>query len=135
VVILGIFLITSYNSLVKYRNWVEESWSQIDVQLKRRHDLIPNLVNTVKGYRTDRKSTRLNSSHVSISYAVFCLKIINAPWFWFSFFARPHSRLMISWIAIARRTDSSVGVVIASSYALVWRLVQLSYIAINALSV
>jgi hypothetical protein len=38
-----------------------------------------------------------------------------APWLGFSFFARPHSRLMMSWIAIARRTDSSVGVVIASS--------------------
>ncbi|HLR09369.1 MAG TPA: LemA family protein [Bacillota bacterium] len=57
VVILGIFLITSYNSLVKYRNWVEESWSQIDVQLKRRHDLIPNLVNTVKGYAKHEKET------------------------------------------------------------------------------
>src|SRR5699024_1656603 len=57
VVILGIFLITSYNSLVKYRNWVEESWSQIDVQLKRRHDLIPHLVNTVKGYAKHEKET------------------------------------------------------------------------------
>src|SRR5699024_4990208 len=57
VVILGMFLITSYNSLVKYRNWVEESWSQIDVQLKRRHDLIPNLVNNVKGYDKHQKVT------------------------------------------------------------------------------
>src|SRR5690625_3075757 len=57
VVIIGLFLITSYNSLVKYRNWVKESWSQIDVQIKRRHDLIPNLVNTVKGYAKHEKET------------------------------------------------------------------------------
>src|SRR5690625_3047120 len=54
---IGIYLMTTYNSLIKYRNWVKESWSQIDVQLKRRHDLIPNLVNTVKGYATHEKET------------------------------------------------------------------------------
>lgn len=57
VVIIGIYLMITYNSLVKYRNWVKESWSQIDVQLKRRHDLIPNLVNTVKGYATHERET------------------------------------------------------------------------------
>lgn len=57
IVLIGLFLIASYNSLVKYRNWVRESWSQIDVQLKRRHDLIPNLVKTVKGYATHEKET------------------------------------------------------------------------------
>ena len=41
--------------------------------------------------------------------------MMKLPWLGFSFLARPHSRLMMSWIAIARRTDSSVGVVIASS--------------------
>lgn len=46
-----------YNSLVKYRNWVDESWAQIDVQLKRRYDLIPNLVETVKGYASHEKET------------------------------------------------------------------------------
>ncbi|MGM8365970.1 LemA family protein [Virgibacillus sp. W0181] len=57
IVIIGIYLMTTYNSLIKYRNWVKESWSQIDVQLKRRHDLIPNLVNTVKGYATHEQET------------------------------------------------------------------------------
>lgn len=46
-----------YNSLVRVRNQVRNAWSQIDVQLKRRHDLIPNLVETVKGYAAHEKST------------------------------------------------------------------------------
>jgi len=57
VVILVIYVIVSYNGLVKLRNWVKESWSQIDVQLKRRHDLIPNLVETVKGYAKHEQET------------------------------------------------------------------------------
>lgn len=57
IVIVGLFAISTYNSLIKYRNWVKESWSQIDVQLKRRHDLIPNLVNTVKGYAKHEQET------------------------------------------------------------------------------
>lgn len=56
VVFLG-FWFGTYNSLVKYRNWVEESWAQIDVQLKRRYDLIPNLVDTVKGYAKHEQET------------------------------------------------------------------------------
>ena len=47
---LCLFLIAYYNKLVRGRNLVEEAWSGISVQLKRRHDLIPALVNTVKGY-------------------------------------------------------------------------------------
>lgn len=57
IVLLAVFFIVSYNSLVKLRNWVKESWSQIDVQLKRRYDLIPNLVETVKGYAAHEKET------------------------------------------------------------------------------
>ncbi|QOY34818.2 LemA family protein [Anaerobacillus isosaccharinicus] len=57
IAVLLIFWVTSYNSLVKYRNWVEESWAQIDVQLKRRFDLIPNLVETVKGYAKHEQET------------------------------------------------------------------------------
>ncbi|RYL92617.1 LemA family protein [Sporolactobacillus sp. Y61] len=57
IVLILLFGIISYNSLIKYRNWVQESFSQIDVQLKRRHDLIPNLVETVKGYARHEKET------------------------------------------------------------------------------
>ena len=52
VVVIGIAIIGIYNRLVVLRNRVENAWSQIDVQLKRRYDLIPNLVETVKGYAT-----------------------------------------------------------------------------------
>jgi LemA protein len=51
------FLIATYNRLVRLRNRVEAAWSQIDVQLKRRHDLIPNLVETVKGYAAHERET------------------------------------------------------------------------------
>src|SRR5256886_4116587 len=71
---LVFLIISGYNKLVGLRQRSDEAWSDIDVQLKRRTDLVPNLVETVKGYAADRKSTRLNSSHSQISYAVFCLK-------------------------------------------------------------
>ncbi|PTM58301.1 LemA family protein [Desmospora activa] len=57
VAVFILFWIINYNSLVKYRNWVEEAWAQIDVQLKRRYDLIPNLVETVKGYAKHETET------------------------------------------------------------------------------
>ena len=56
VLIVGFFWF-GYNSLVKKRNQVDNAWSQIDVQLKRRHDLIPNLVETVKGYAAHERGT------------------------------------------------------------------------------
>ena len=57
VVLIALILIFVYNSLVRLRNRVEEAWSDIDVQLKRRHDLIPNLIETVKGYAKHEKET------------------------------------------------------------------------------
>lgn len=57
VVLVGLYAVSAYNGLVKLRNWVKESWSQIDVQLKRRHDLIPNLVSTVQGYAKHEAET------------------------------------------------------------------------------
>ena len=57
VVVLILFVISMYNSLVRLRNQVDNSWSQIDVQLKRRHDLIPNLVETAKGYMQHERGT------------------------------------------------------------------------------
>ena len=59
VVLVGVVGIYYYNKLVRLDNQVENSWSQIDVQLKRRNDLIPNLVETVKGY-TDHEKTVFN---------------------------------------------------------------------------
>jgi LemA protein len=55
--LLVLFLIATYNRLVKLRNRIDAAWSQIDVQLKRRHDLIPNLVETVKGYAAHERET------------------------------------------------------------------------------
>jgi len=52
-----LWLVVVYNGLVKLRNHVKNAWAQIDVQLKRRHDLIPNLVETVKGYASHEKQT------------------------------------------------------------------------------
>ena len=57
IVLLIFFVIGIYNALVRLRNQVDNSWSQIDVQLKRRHDLIPNLVETAKGYMQHERGT------------------------------------------------------------------------------
>jgi len=54
------WLVGIFNSLVRLRNAVKNAWSQIDVQLKRRHDLIPNLIETVKGYMTHERETLEN---------------------------------------------------------------------------
>lgn len=60
IIILVIWLIGIYNALVRLRNQVKNAWSQIDVQLKRRHDLIPNLIETVKGYMKHERETLEN---------------------------------------------------------------------------
>jgi LemA protein len=57
IAVLVLFLIFAYNGLVRLRNQVDEGWNQISVQLKRRHDLIPNLVNAVKGYMDFEQET------------------------------------------------------------------------------
>ncbi len=57
VVVLVLVIVAIYNSLVRLRNRVDNAWAQVDVQLKRRYDLIPNLVETVKGYASHEKST------------------------------------------------------------------------------
>jgi len=57
VAVVIIVLVVMYNGLVQAKNSVKNAWSQIDVQLKRRHDLIPNLVETVKGYMKHERET------------------------------------------------------------------------------
>ena len=56
-VLLVVFAIAQYNGLVRLKNRVDGAWAQIDVQLKRRYDLIPNLVETVKGYASHERET------------------------------------------------------------------------------
>ena len=60
VVVIVLWVISSYNTLVRLRNRVRDQWAQIDVQLKRRFDLIPNLVETVKGYTKHESETLEN---------------------------------------------------------------------------
>jgi LemA protein len=72
VVIVALYLVVAYNGLVKLRNRIENAWSQIDVQLQRRYDLIPNLVETVKGYAKHEESvfeqvTRARAGAISAS--------------------------------------------------------------------
>jgi LemA protein len=57
IVAVLVWALTAYNKLVRQRNQVDASWAQIDVQLKRRYDLIPNLVETVKGYAAHERGT------------------------------------------------------------------------------
>ncbi len=56
-ILLVIWGVVAYNRLVRLRNRTQNSWAQIDVQLKKRHDLVPNLVETVKGYAAHEKGT------------------------------------------------------------------------------
>jgi len=57
VLLVGLFYVFFRNSIIRLRNQCDEAWSGIDVQLKRRHDLVPNLVESVKGYATHERET------------------------------------------------------------------------------
>lgn len=57
VVVLALYAVVLFNGLVKLRNRIENAWAQVDVQLRRRYDLIPNLVETVKAYATHERDT------------------------------------------------------------------------------
>ncbi|MEK6981423.1 MAG: LemA family protein [Candidatus Micrarchaeota archaeon] len=57
ILLAGLFAILTFNNLISLKNRVDNAWSQIDVQLKRRYDLIPNLIETVKGYAKHEKET------------------------------------------------------------------------------
>ena len=57
VVLVALYVVVAYNGLVKLRNRIANAWAQIDVQLRRRYDLIPNLVETVKGYAKHERQT------------------------------------------------------------------------------
>ena len=65
--VLVIYLISAYNGLFRRRNQIENAWSQIDVQLKRRLDLIPNLVETVKGYAAHERETLQNVTEARLA--------------------------------------------------------------------
>ncbi len=72
VIAVALYGVSAYNGLVRQRNLVEESWRQVDVELNRRYDLIPNLVETVKGYATHERDTlesvvRLRNQAVSLA--------------------------------------------------------------------
>jgi len=68
IVVLGIFVAATYNNLVTARQKVRNAWSQIDVQLQRRFDLIPNFVETVKGYMTHEKETLAKVTELRTSW-------------------------------------------------------------------
>ncbi len=69
IAVLVILVISMYNSLVRLRQKVKNSWSQIDVQLQRRFDLIPNLVETVKGYMTHENDVLTKVAELRTSWA------------------------------------------------------------------
>lgn len=60
IALIILFFVSIYNALIRLRNQVKNAWAQIDVQLKRRHDLIPNLIETVKGYMTHERQIMEN---------------------------------------------------------------------------
>lgn len=71
-IVLAVFIVGIYNALVRKRNMVKDQWAQIDVLLKRRADLVPNLVETVKGYASHEKETFQNITEARA-------KVVGAP--------------------------------------------------------
>jgi LemA protein len=71
VVIVALFVVSLYNRFVQLRNRIDNAWAQVDVQLKRRYDLIPNLVETVKGYASHERETfeRVTNARAAASAA------------------------------------------------------------------
>jgi LemA protein len=65
--LIALWSVLAYNGLVTARNKVDEAWSGIDVQLKRRHDLVPNLVETVKGYAAHERETLQNVTEARLA--------------------------------------------------------------------
>ena len=83
IILLVLFIVASYNGLVRARMQTRESWSQIDVQLKRRNDLLPNLIETVKGYgkyeqTTLEKVTKLRNQVANASSPVEAMQASDA---------------------------------------------------------
>src|SRR5437867_12960464 len=78
--VFGLWFMGAYNGLVTLRQAVKNAWAQIDVQLKRRHDLIPNLVNTVKGYAAHEKETfeRVINARARATSATSTAEVIKA---------------------------------------------------------
>ena len=76
---LVVVFIFIYNSLIRSRNRVDYAWAQVDVQLKRRLDLIPNLVESVKGYAAHEKST-FEAVIAARQAATFAFRRIGCPW-------------------------------------------------------
>ena len=85
VVLLGLWAVLLYNGLVRKRNRAENAWAQVDVQLKRRHDLIPNLVETVKGYAAHERGTLeavVQARNAAVAAARACVTASNVPRSW-----------------------------------------------------
>ena len=70
IVVVGGLVMALYNKLVVLRNRIENAWSQIDVQLRRRYDLIPNLIETVKGNAKHEKELLTGANHVLFGFIV-----------------------------------------------------------------
>ena len=116
-VVVGLYVMVTYNGLVSLRNKIENAWAQIDVQLKRRYDLIPNLVETVKGYAAHERETldaviRARNSAMAASGPTVGSAKLERP-------AAVEERVLVTEIAVLRaaaRDHNRVGNEIAPSF-------------------